>query len=521
MGTILALLIFQQTYADTTWLMFGATLENTHFQKMVGAMEIEPDVKWSYVTGDWVECRGMTVADVDGVAGMEVVVGSCDNNIYCLNGATGIVEWSYPTGNAVYSSATVADVDGIDGMEVVVGSCDKRVYCLDGATGTVKWSFLTGDGVHSSPAVADVDGDDTLEVVVGSADNKVYCLDGVTGAVKWSYTAGNGVTSSPAIADIDGDDTVEVVVGSFDHKVYCLNGATGTIKWSYVTGGLVESSPAVANIDGVAGMEVVVGSWGDKVLCIDGVTGALKWSYPTGGNIDSSPALADVDADDTVEVVIGGYDCYVYCLNGATGTVKWSYDAGGCVHRGISVADLDGDVSEECNLEVLVPNWNTNVLACLNGENGSVLWTKQLDSDVHDITIADIDADGCIELVVGTASGHKIWALDDVGGASDCECGPISVEEKRELRVGPLAYGLEFRVTGRGVCLFTPNTISVNIDLYDVCGKLQQVIYRGDLSKGEHTFVPDMEPSGIYFAVLRVNVGTGFVTLDCLKITMF
>ena len=401
MGIILALFIFQQipvTYADTTWLMYGGNLENTHFQAMRGAMSIAPIVKWSYVTGSCVESHGAAVADVNGDDTMEVIIGSCDNKVYCLNGVTGGVEWSYTTGNYVRSLA-----------------------------------------------VADVDGDDTTEVIIGSRDNKVYCLNGVDGGVKWSYETGSSVYSSPAIADVDGDDIMEVVVGSENGKVYCLNGVTGLVEWSHATGG------------------------------------------------SRSPAVADVDGDDTMEVVVGvGKVC---CLNGATGLVKWSYDA--VVHRGISVADLDMDGK----LEVLVPGNPTDLLTCLNGEDSTVLWKKQLARDIHDITIADIDDDGCVELIVGTHGENKIWVLDDVGNSRDCgSC--TSVEErreKRELRV----KSLEFRVMRKGVYLFTPNAISVDIKLYDVCGRLKQVIYKGVLSKGGHTFIPNINGSGVYFVVLK------------------
>jgi outer membrane protein assembly factor BamB len=159
MGILLTLFAFQQAYADTTWLMYGGNLENTHYQKMVGAMEIEPYVKWSYVTGHDMESFGAAVADVDGVAGMEVVVGSYDHKVYCLDGVTGTVKWSYVTGGLVYSSPVVVDVDGVIGMEVVVGSYDAKVYCLYGVTGLVKWSHYARGWVHRGISVADMDGD--------------------------------------------------------------------------------------------------------------------------------------------------------------------------------------------------------------------------------------------------------------------------------------------------------------------------------------------------------------------------
>ncbi len=499
MGILVALFIFGQTYADTTWTTYGATLENTHFQKMVGAMEVIPNVKWSYVAGGGIESFGATVADVDVDGTMEVVVGSNNRKIYCLNGTTGMVKWSYLTRHWVYSSPAIADVDVNGTMEVVFGSYDSTVYCLNGATGVVKWSYATGDFVHSSPAVADVDGDGTIEVIIGGRDDKIYCLDGATGGIEWSYLTGHTVYSSPALADIDGDGIMEVVIGSNDSKVYCLNGATGVVKWSYLTGFYVYSSPAIADVDGDGVMEVVTGSWDDKVYCLDGVTGALEWSYLTGGDLYSSPAIADVDGDGVMEVVVGSYDSTVYCLDGVTGGIEWSYYAEGNIHRGVSIADLDGDISGECKLEILVPNVSTDLLVCLNGENGSILWTMRLDKDIHDITIADIDNDNCVEIILGTGTVHAIWALDDVENRSNCECDSSSNVEERNTR----GYGIEFKAMGKGIYLFTPNAMQVDINVYDVSGKLEQIIYKGVLSKGVHTFIPNIKSSGVHFIVLK------------------
>ncbi len=502
MEFLVTLFIFGQipvTYADTTWPTYGGNLENTHFQKMVGAMETAPYVKWSYGTGGMVESYGAAVADVDGDGATEVVIGSNSNKVFCLSGVTGNLKWSYTIVGSIYSSPATADVDGDGVMEVVFGSNNNNIYCLSGTNGGSEWIYTTGDDVISSPAIADVDGDGAMEVIFGSYDNKIYCLNGANGGVEWSYVTGGDVRSSPAIADVDSDGTLEVVVVGWDNKVYCLSGATGALEWSYMTGGNLYSSPAIADVDGDGVMEIVFGNADSKVYCLSGATGALEWSYIAGNQVCSSPAIADVDGDGTIEIMVGSNDSTVYCLNGVTGGIKWSYYGGGRIHRGISVADLDGDVSGECKLEVLIPNQDSNLLTCLNGEDGSVLWTKELAKDIHDVTIADIDDDGCVELIVGTQAWSALWALDDVGDHSDCICDSSNSVEESSTR----SYGIEFRSMGKGVYLFTPNAVQVDINVYDVSGKLEQTIYKGVLSKGGHTFMPNIKSSGVYFVTLQ------------------
>ena len=116
------------------------------------------------------------------------------------------LDWSYATGNSVYSSPAVAN-----GL-VYVGSDDDKLYALDAVTGSLKWSYATGESIgESSPAVANG------VVYVGSFDGKLYALDAVTGALKWSYTTGNGIDSSPAVAN------GVVYVGSDDGNVYAFH----------------------------------------------------------------------------------------------------------------------------------------------------------------------------------------------------------------------------------------------------------------------------------------------------------
>jgi len=199
-------------------------------------------------------------------------------------GAIG-VQWSYPTGNGVYSSPAVAN--GV----VYVSSYDKNVYALNATTGAKLWSYTTGSGVPSSPAVANG------VVYVGSGDNNVYALNATTGAKLWSYATGNLVDSSPAVAN------GVVYVGSVDFNVYALNATTGAKLWSYRTGFYVESSPAVAN--GV----VYVGSDDDNVYALNATTGAELWSYTTGNLVPSSPAVANG------VVYVGSYDNNVYAFD--------------------------------------------------------------------------------------------------------------------------------------------------------------------------------------------------------------
>ncbi len=117
---------------------------------------------------------------------------------------------------------------GFNPYEVILSSSTVGNLVVD-------WTYTTGDAVFSSPAVVN------RVAYVGSEDNNVYALNALTGAKLWSFTTQGPVYSSPAV--VNG----VVYVGSNDNKVYALNALTGTKLWSYSTGGYVHSSPAVSN----------------------------------------------------------------------------------------------------------------------------------------------------------------------------------------------------------------------------------------------------------------------------------
>ena len=100
-------------------------------------------------------------------------MGSADNNIYAINGETGVIEWKYQTGGAINFSSPAIDINGT----VYIGSYDGYLYAFDtqtinpddGSTWLPKWKFQTRGAIKSSPAIAP-DG----TIIFGCADGNVY-----------------------------------------------------------------------------------------------------------------------------------------------------------------------------------------------------------------------------------------------------------------------------------------------------------------------------------------------------------
>ena len=492
-----SILVFLMAQAYGTWTMWAGDPNHQCLQTLKGAIT-SPVVKWGFDGGSYFEYQFSAVADVDGDGAAEVLAGDLDWDMYCLNGSTGEEKWRFD--GSFLSSPAVADLDEDGHPDVVFGLYDE-FYCVEGSDASIKWQIPSmGDEVFTAPTIADLDGDGHLDVVVGNQNHWLYCYNGSDGSQKWSAGTGGDLVFAPAVADIDGDGTMEIVVGSYDHRVYCFNGSDGTRRWFYITGNIIHSAATIADLNGDGVKEVLIGSYDGSLYCLNGLDGSMKWSFATSGlqQVTAEPAVADVDGDGVLEVIFGTYDHHVYCLDGLHGSLQWSFDAGEVVHTSGSLADVDGDG----RLEYLVPCYG-DTLFCLNAEDGSLAWKMHTGKDVHTPFVADVDGDGCSEIVVGTEQqnpqGYRLLVIDDPNNATGC--GSLYTDT-HEQQPSPEPV---FRSNGRSLYLYLPQSTQLSLELYDPVGRLVQVLFKGVLPAGAHSFLPGLGQSGVYMAVLNTG----------------
>lgn len=119
-------------------------------------------------------------------------------------------------------------------------SADDQVYCLDAATGEVRWRFFTEGPVRLAPSVV---GD---RLYFGSDDGRLYCLDRGDGSEIWSRrlgpsdarVPGNGRISSmwplrTGVVVVDG--VAYAAAGVFPSEIVyvcALDAATGASLWT-------------------------------------------------------------------------------------------------------------------------------------------------------------------------------------------------------------------------------------------------------------------------------------------------
>lgn len=401
------------------WSMFRHDLMHSGYT-IASPLHYSPIIrlKWNFQVAPAYIFYSPIIADVNDDGKAEIIIGSANNNIYCLNIDDGSLLWCFPTGYVVDGSAATADINDDGKLEVVVGSRDGKIYALKGEDGSLLWSYSTGGQIKSSPAINDVNGDGQLDIVIGSYDEKIYALDGKSGSRLWSYVTSSSIWGSPAIADVNDDDKPEVIICSNDGTVYALRGENGSIIWNrYAGSGAIYSSPAIADLDQNGELEIVVGTGHGEILVLSGRTGQFLRSYVTDGMVMSSPAIADVDHDGGLDIVFGSHDKKIYAIRGVDCSKLWEFTTGDYVDSSPSIADITGDGE----LEVVVGSWDRYTYF-LHGRDGSLLWSF-LTQDVvqSNPAIANID-EGKLIVVVGAHESNvyafeTVWTVDDDGPA--------------------------------------------------------------------------------------------------------
>ncbi|MFZ8832975.1 MAG: FG-GAP-like repeat-containing protein [Candidatus Caldipriscus sp.] len=451
--------------AEGTWMMHHGAASLRGLQRLKGAL-----------TGPYVKCQNYfataegdpLVADINGDGLNEILLAAWEyGRVYAFRGTDCSLLWSSPVISGPYGSFSpaVGELDPTrSGLEIAVTvERTDSLYVLSGTDGSIIWSASLGYVFWNPPAIADIDGDGIGEIFVSSS-YATYAFRG-NGTLLWSYPAGHH-SSNVAVGDLGNDGTLEVVfVGldgsSWSWQVFALRATDGSFVWSYpVSNG---GDVALADLDNDGQLEVVVVYFGGGVIALRH-NGSLYWQRAftcTGGWKLNSPTIADLNGDGIREILVGCYDeSIVYALRGTDGSTIWSYSNAktGSQNSSRKIGDIDGDGA----LEVVLTSYDVPHLIVLDGATGTVKWNwnNPFGIGFEGLAIADVDNDGCVEIIVGPNSsdgGSTLYVLDSPTPVSGCgilgEDEELKVEEDRNiggvhLLVSPVKGGVNVE-TGR------------------------------------------------------------------------
>ena len=217
-------------------------------------------------------------------------------------------------------------------------------------------------------ASADVDGDG-LEDVLSLYPVNYMAARGATGELIHSVSAVSGLFEGvwgaycrPLVSDLDNDGAEELVWnGSYHHGATTLD---SKVLWYHAGGaGLA----GVADVDGDGRMELGFTGWehGQGLRCLDGATGAQRWEWPLEGNPNVSVYSADIDGDGREEFLFAvGQTLFAVGERDGAPRLVWQVDLP-AKPGDLALADVDADGK----LEILFIG-SDSVLYCLAANPG-------------------------------------------------------------------------------------------------------------------------------------------------------
>ncbi|MEK6963974.1 MAG: PQQ-binding-like beta-propeller repeat protein [Nanoarchaeota archaeon] len=330
-----------------------------------------------------------------------------------------LLKWRFDSKSSLLASPAVVDVDGDGVEEVLFGTYDGRIICLD-ASSVVKWTFAVRESVslkeslffdqelmyciHASPTVVDVDGDGRFEVIFGTEAGMLYVLDN-TGRLKWKFSAGSAIRGSVLAHDLLKDGKKVLVFGALDGFLYVLD-SKGRLLWRFNAGAPIESSPTVLDEESVT---FFFGT-DDGSVCAVSEEGKLMWRFKTQDKVLAQPVVGELYKGSKC-IVVGSMDYSLYVLS-LKGVLYWSFKTEGSIVSRATLADVDEDGS----MEIIFGSCDNNVYALT--AQGDKLWSFEADFWIASPPmVADVNKDGHLEVVVGSYD-HKVYILDGRGSYS-------------------------------------------------------------------------------------------------------
>lgn len=277
-----------------------------------------------------------------GVAGDRpiVVAGNYDHTLYCLDAATGELQWKFTTGDAIYA-APVFFQDGARQM-VFAASNDRIVYAIDPASGRQVWVHAVEDfrptlgGARlAAPCVGGGgDKDDAVFVPYWIWDRSllnsmqrsgVVALSVEDGHPLWRIDLGESELTAAIFARVEGRPTL--FLGSSNGILYALAASNGQVLWRKSELDCVRSPPAFLSTS--QGPLLVTGSKFGTVRGLDARSGSERWQFHTGDRVTGSPTISEGKPP---KVFVGSYARKLDALRALDGAPLWYDGARGGVY---------------------------------------------------------------------------------------------------------------------------------------------------------------------------------------------
>lgn len=350
---------------------------------------------------------------------------------------------TYPMGLSVREIAA-ADLNG-DGLTDIVsanefsipgeqyGDVSVRLATSSGAFGAVQSLEAEGDSFAgvTGVAIGDVIGGDELDIVVANESAGEIAIFPGLGLGLFGDPVHEPVSPGGrhvALADFDGDGHVDIAAASeAEATLSVLLRVDGGALHPAVNSALSGSPTAIAlgdlNLDQVPDLALVDSINNQLVIHYGDGAGGLSTEHvlPIQPGSPRDVLIANLDADPRNEVVVvkgGANSVLVYDAGDGEEFTLASTIAAGIGARSAHLADVDGDG----DLDLSVARSAVHRVTVLRGVSAGYFEVAESYSvalgstdESSGVVSADVDQDGCLDLVAGTSSAMTVILADAQG----------------------------------------------------------------------------------------------------------
>lgn len=428
----------------------------------------------------------------------------------------------YNGGNGEYIQETT-DMDGLNetyywSIHVTDGqSWVNETYWFSTAETDIplfKWKESTPSGLTSTgPLIADVNADGRMEII-RSGENGIIALDGATGEEVWYFEMEMWNDHCPLeIIDLNKDEYPEIIF-SYEHGTMAIHGNNKTVYWYNPDAPLHNKYPVAGDINADGYPEVyTTTSIGGSITALthDGHIFAQVYTYYP---CFSGLTLGDTDQDGVFELYLNersdeyhdnGLGKGVRAMWASNLTDRWAHPEILCSSHCPALVDVDKDGK----LDVVSLQQSGGGIIVINSTNGDIMrYTKNIPGlGCHSqMSIADIDNDGNLELTASRDSKPIIWDLYDW----EPESGGL-LDDRGRLPYDCNEPPSFADVTGDGnmdIIAATHNNITIFNNQYEVVGTLKFGLTQAQAM----TMSQDVDNDG--FNELIFNVGSSVYVYD-------